>query len=197
MTSTSSKEECERQVHHYQSKFPTVLPMTSLELQEKRQRQEEPLLLVDVRTEGERQVSIIPGAISMEELTKTLDNRQDETTLVVVTYCTVGYRSGLQAQQLQEKYPNLRVYSLDGILAYSHTDSPLVDPVTGEPTRHVHAFAKPWKSCANPSYQVHCYDYPNVVGRVVQVGGLAFVRGIQHMAHLLARCCCSTRKRQE
>eukprot|EP00428_Durinskia_dybowskii_P061701 CAMPEP_0170363784 /NCGR_PEP_ID=MMETSP0117_2-20130122/5035_1 /TAXON_ID=400756 /ORGANISM="Durinskia baltica, Strain CSIRO CS-38" /LENGTH=174 /DNA_ID=CAMNT_0010618261 /DNA_START=90 /DNA_END=614 /DNA_ORIENTATION=+ len=174
--------------------------MTSLELQEKQRQGQERLILVDVRTEGERQVSIIPGAISLEEFTANLNEgrQDDESMFTVVTYCTIGYRSGLQAQQLQEKYPHLpRVYSLDGILAYSHTDAPLVDPVTGEPTRHVHAFARPWRPCANPAYEIHCYEYPNVLGRLVQVGGLVLVRGTQHLAHVLTKCCCCTRKREE
>ena len=40
--------------------------------------------------------------------------------LIVVTYCTLGYRSGLQAVRLKRQYPNLNVYSLDGIVPFTH-----------------------------------------------------------------------------
>ncbi len=199
MATTSSEVECQRQVRFYQSKFPTVPTMTSLELQERRRSNEyssngaKTIILVDVRTEKERQVSIIPGAIPLEEL--HLETPIDDS-ISIVTYCTIGYRSGLEGQRLLETYPSLRVYSLDGILAYSHTDASLVDPLTGESTRQVHAFAKAWKKCCNPEYKIHYYGSSGLLGRLMQVAGLIILRGAQHAAYLLSSCYCPRRRRE-
>ena len=41
------------------------------------------------------------------------------TSEIIVIYCTIGYRSGLEAIRLRDKY-NLNVKNLDGILGYTH-----------------------------------------------------------------------------
>ena len=53
--------------------------------------------LVDVRTPDEQVVSMIPGAITAREFE---DNRKSYEGAIVVTYCTIGGRSGKYAGQL-------------------------------------------------------------------------------------------------
>eukprot|EP00588_Corethron_pennatum_P030287 CAMPEP_0194336936 /NCGR_PEP_ID=MMETSP0171-20130528/74629_1 /TAXON_ID=218684 /ORGANISM="Corethron pennatum, Strain L29A3" /LENGTH=115 /DNA_ID=CAMNT_0039100529 /DNA_START=28 /DNA_END=371 /DNA_ORIENTATION=- len=57
-----------------------------------------PLILVDVRTPEERVVSTIPGSITPEDLVRLpLPDTGAPVPPLVVTYCTVGYRSGMAA----------------------------------------------------------------------------------------------------
>jgi rhodanese-related sulfurtransferase len=105
-------------------------------------------VLVDVRTHEEQDVSMIPHAIHLQEFEALLDQiilrsndnnnhmrvkgdgHHDEYLMDdippifinVITYCTIGYRSGLQARYLRHKY-NLhsdKIYNLDGIVSYTH-----------------------------------------------------------------------------
>lgn len=189
---TPAEEECRRQVQSYQSRFPSVPTMTSRELLELGRSTDNDdlnkLVVVDVRSKPERQVSMIPGSIALEDL--EFDSIPRDERASVVTYCTIGYRSGIEARRLQKLLPETKVYSLDGILAYSHTGEPLVDPSSGQTTNEVHAFAKPWQKSANPDYQTRLFDFPAILGRLVQVGVLVVWRGAQHVGFLLFSKCC-------
>ena len=108
------------------------------------------VILVDVRSKPERDVSIISGAVSLDDFkakilpsleAKFEDNvdvdRLDNSPLqdMVVTYCTIGFRSGLEARKLMHDYPTLfeswtaenenscenktLIGNLDGILAFA------------------------------------------------------------------------------
>ena len=57
----------------------------------------EPPVLVDVRSDDEREVSTLPGAISQKEFEKDPDRFAGRE---VVTYCTIGYRSGRYTEKL-------------------------------------------------------------------------------------------------
>jgi rhodanese-related sulfurtransferase len=146
--STSTKQEqLERQVQFYQEKtWPHIPRMTPHELVSLQEQQLESnsehqdncnnknrVLLIDVRTAAERAVSVIPGAVPLQQVshrgsssesaaTVQLLLRQDTT---VVTYCTIGYRSGMEATRLLHRYPTLegRIYNLDGIVAYTYLNS--------------------------------------------------------------------------
>lgn len=71
-------------------------------------------LLVDVRSEPERKVSIISGAISLHDLNMNVipklietDRPSDDMPSSIIMYCTIGYRSGMEGQKLMKKYPAL------------------------------------------------------------------------------------------
>lgn len=66
-------------------------------------------VLVDCRPKGE-QVSSVPGSIREEDL-KVQDVPKDTE---IVLYCTVGYRSGVKAAQLQKEYPDHKFANLKG-----------------------------------------------------------------------------------
>lgn len=67
------------------------------------------VVIVDCRNEDEQDVSMIPGAIRRQNL--DLDSVQKQG-VPVVCYCTVGYRSALEAKSLIAK--GLDAYNLRG-----------------------------------------------------------------------------------
>jgi rhodanese-related sulfurtransferase len=120
--SSSSKKEkkCFQVSKNYQNQFPDIPPMSSRELLQR--NLDDNLIIIDVRTNPERQVSMIPGAISLttfeQEVLMVHNNNNTDTT--IVTYCTIGYRSGMEARRLRQRYHLKNIYNLDGILAYTH-----------------------------------------------------------------------------
>jgi len=129
--------------------FPTVASISAEELVEKHRMMDaaDPsIVLLDVRPDDERQVSMIPGAISIEAFETDAEQYRDAT---VVTYCTVGVRSGYFAQELQER--GFDVLNLRGsLLSWAHEGGDLVD---GEgPTRRMHVYGRRW-DLAPESYE--------------------------------------------
>jgi len=125
----------------YSKKFPQVEGISAEEL-----RGLEPdrkVALVDVRTPEEQAVSMIPGAITQQEFDAHRANYADS---LVVTYCTIGARSGEYAAKLREE--GLEVRNLEGsILAWTHAGGELKGP--DGPTRKVHVYDKRWNLAAD------------------------------------------------
>ena len=92
-------------------------------------------LIVDVRAKAETEVSIIPGAITKAEFERT---QQDHHGKTIITYCTVGYRSGIYAQELKKKGWNVWNYQ-GSILDWCEHHLPVVTP-SGQNTKRVHTF---------------------------------------------------------
>ena len=60
-----------------------------------------PVIVVDVRSKAERDVSSIPSAMSLKEYEQGIANGSiPNNQTPVVTYCTVGYRSGMEVSLL-------------------------------------------------------------------------------------------------
>jgi rhodanese-related sulfurtransferase len=101
------------------------------------------VVLLDARTAPERNVSIIQGAVPVADYYNNIHNHnhhhQGRTRrggndngdsgnevnngtqpTIIICYCTIGYRSGLEATRLQRLCPDATVYNLDGIVAFSH-----------------------------------------------------------------------------
>lgn len=99
----------------------------------------ERIVLVDVRTPEEQTVSMIPGALSREafeaEVLPSLAGDGPKATelkgALVVPYCTVGYRSGLYAQELVQKHglnpQNVR--NGEGVIMWTFDGGALVRPL--------------------------------------------------------------------
>jgi len=122
----------------YASEFPTVQGITVAQLQQL-QRQEKKVVLVDVRSPEEIAVSYIPEAITPKEFESNLSKYQDAT---VIAYCTIGYRSGLYAEKLQQQ--GIEILNLEGsLLAWSHAGGKLTDGT--KDTRKVHVFGRQWQ----------------------------------------------------
>ncbi len=120
--------------------FPEVPDITAEELLEMRER--EPVVIVDVRQPAEQEVSMIAGAVTARQFEASGAEHRDAT---VVTYCTLGHRSGLYAQQLQNR--GWKVRNLKGsILAWTHAGGELVDGDGA--TRRVHVYGPRWSLAA-------------------------------------------------
>lgn len=126
------------------------------------------VFLVDVRSTAERSVSMIEGAIPLEAFSQIMTKRQQDlkrhqnqpknTTsnavpledpctsntstnkLTVICYCTIGYRSGMEARRMRQRFSSNHIrksrrnanatddindtedvyYNLDGIVAFAH-----------------------------------------------------------------------------
>jgi len=123
------------------SNFDNVSGITAQEL---RQRQDQnKLLIVDVRPDLERNISIIPGAISKEEFEKHSDLYQIKP---IVVYCTIGYRSAKYAMELSQQ--GFQVINLaGGILAWSHIQGELVNNAGA--TSQVHVYKRKFQLVAD------------------------------------------------
>lgn len=118
-----------------QEAFANVPSITPAEIRETDGR----LVLVDCRSPEERAVSGIEGAISRDTFEANLESYRDRR---VVTYCTIGYRSGVYAKELNTV--GFNVHNLvGGVLAWAHADAPFVTP-DGESTRRVHVYGRTW-----------------------------------------------------
>lgn len=121
----------------YQHAFPDVPEVATDELSQWLETGD--VVLVDVRSEDERKVSGIPGAISKAAFEENEDAYADKT---VVTYCTIGYRSGVYAETLRAK--GLDARNLRGsILSWVHDGKVVVDP-EGAETKRVHVYGPEW-----------------------------------------------------
>lgn len=122
--------------------FPQVETI-SAEALKARLEGDSPPVLVDVRPPEERQVSMLPGAITQEAFEA---NREAYAGREVVTYCTVGVRSGFAANTLRKE--GLDVKNFRGsIMAWTHIGGELVTP-EGEPTKKLHAYGPTWNYAA-------------------------------------------------
>lgn len=110
-----------------------VSDVSTEELQSLLERDDQSIVLVDVRSHSEREVSQIPGAISMDDFWSRRDELQNRT---VIASCTVGGRSLLFAQRCLRKGIRAHNYR-PGILGWCQAGGALVDP-DGQPTRRVH-----------------------------------------------------------
>lgn len=114
-------------------KFPDV-PAMAVDEALRRQR-EGNIVLVDVRSAKEQEVSMAEGAISAEAFDRDKETYDGKT---VVTYCTVGFRSGHLAEQLRRM--GWEVYNLEGaILGWVNEGGSLVD--RNGPTKRVHTWS--------------------------------------------------------
>jgi rhodanese-related sulfurtransferase len=204
-------ERCLDEAQSYQRKFPHAPPLASTSLRSFRTA--ESFRLVDARTQPEQAVSMIQGAVSLQQFRKEMESRscihqvlasseteellegtKDPSKPAIIVYCTIGYRSGLEATHLRRQYPDLEVYSLDGIVAYTHALEgcglpssvppdvqelpPLIDPKTSRVTRVIHTFGGAW-DLAPSSYNTVQFRPLALVSRLAQVGGTVVVRTIQ------------------
>jgi rhodanese-related sulfurtransferase len=113
----TNSERCHRLSGFYQGRYPDVPALCSTEFV--RTYNANSTVLVDVRTVPERNVSTLEGAVSLQEFEERASLLSPETK--IVTYCTIGYRSGMEARRLQYQYAlEGRISSLDGIVAYTH-----------------------------------------------------------------------------
>lgn len=134
LTEPKKRAKIERMYNSYRNlgfqKVPEVRPTEVGQL-------EDPLY-VDVRPEEERVVSYIPGSIDKQTFES---NPQAYAGRTIVTYCTIGARSGLYAKKLVKN--GWDAHNLAGsLLLWTHAGLPLQDEAG--PTYKVHTYGKRW-----------------------------------------------------
>ena len=105
----------------------------------------EDILLVDVRTDEERGVSMLPGAISARDFEARLAEPTGDGR-TVVAYCTIGARSSAYARKMAGR--GVDVLNLEGsVLAWTHAGGEFTTP-TG-PARRLHVYGRRWNLAAD------------------------------------------------
>lgn len=136
LTTQEKLDAIEDQYAGYKKGFPNVPEIEPDALAEALENDE--VVLVDTREPREWDVSHIPGAITQAEFEKRSDGLKDRP---IVTYCTIGYRSGQFAKRLIEQ--GFDASNLHGsILAWVHAGHPVINE-SGE-TKRVHVYGPQW-----------------------------------------------------
>ena len=126
----------EAMYHDYQSEFADVPDVAPAQLVE--WLDDANTVLVDVRKKKEREVSIIAGSITREEYESHADQYEGYR---VVSYCTIGYRSGKYSEQLRRD--GVDAWNLEaGILGWVHAGKPVQSE--GEQSWRVHVYGRQW-----------------------------------------------------
>ncbi|MEM8828436.1 MAG: rhodanese-like domain-containing protein [Cyanobacteria bacterium P01_G01_bin.19] len=143
-SAASKRSQIIAMYREYAREFPQVKGITVQKLQQL-QQQNQNIILVDVRSPKEREVSIIPGAITSEEFEANLEQYEDSNA-IIVAYCTIGYRSGKYASKLRQQ--GIEILNLEGsLLAWSYIEGKLVD--RNGSTNKVHVFGRQWQLTAD------------------------------------------------
>ncbi|MGI8438337.1 MAG: rhodanese-like domain-containing protein [Chthoniobacterales bacterium] len=115
-------------------------------------------VLFDVRTKAEYDVSHIAGAkrVDPDAAAGTIQLPHDQP---IVTYCSVGYRSGAFAKTLQDAgYTNVRNMS-GSIFEWANEGRPIVHD--GHPVEKVHPYNATWGKLLKPALRA---DVPSAGG---------------------------------
>ncbi|GAQ86224.1 hypothetical protein KFL_002770010 [Klebsormidium nitens] len=155
-TAEERKQAALQMYEGYKKHFPEVpeiSPANLHELLEKREAGDAKVVVVDVRGADEQSVSMIPdGTLKQADFEKRKSAYRDHQ---VVSYCTIGYRSGKYAESLRKE--GFDASNLIGsILMWTHAGYPLVSsydeekgsaPASDEPSRtpRVHTCGKKWR----------------------------------------------------
>ena len=104
-------------------------------------------VLFDVRTKPEYEVSHLPGArrIDPEAAASAIDLPKDQP---IVTYCSVGYRSGALAKKLQEAGFTQVENMAGSIFEWANQGRPLEHE--GKPAHKVHPYNATWGKLLKP-----------------------------------------------
>lgn len=105
-------------------------------------------VIVDVRSQAETDVSMIPGALTQSEFEKSAHLHQGKQ---IIVYCTIGVRSGNYAASLNQQGWNASNYK-GSILDWCAHDLPLV--ANGSGTNKVHTYNE-WYSAPAHYVGVH------------------------------------------
>ncbi|XP_072909178.1 HTH-type transcriptional regulator Rv0324-like isoform X1 [Hemitrygon akajei] len=140
-------------------RFPAVRNLGPDALEQLLREERGRLLVLDVRSPAEYEVSHLEGAIRVDPQTTDMEKVVKELGLAgspertVVCYCTVGYHASQMAQKLSEVWardsgPSVpvmpEVYNLDGGLRkWSQENRPMVDG-SSHLTSQVHPYSQLW-----------------------------------------------------
>ncbi|XP_041054181.1 uncharacterized protein LOC121283543 [Carcharodon carcharias] len=127
------------------------------------------ILLLDIRSPPEYEISHLQGAIRIDPETTNMDHLVKDLGLAdcieiteVICYCTVGYRSSKVAQKLLEFLASdagqhlrglLKVYNLEGgLVKWANERKAIVDS-ENQPTSLVHPYNMMWGQLLEPAFR--------------------------------------------
>ncbi len=139
-TDKTRKETVFNMYCDYQKKFPGVKEMSPREALMKIKKNN--LLFIDVRSPEETEVSMILGAVTKETFLQQVErNKNSFDNKTLITYCTIGYRSGIFAGKMAQK--NITIYNLQaGILGWVLEGGIVIDK-NGK-TNRIHVYGPKW-----------------------------------------------------
>ena len=121
----------------YKKDFPAVTDISPQQAMELLKKDE--VVFIDTRKPAEMKVSMLPNAITQKEF---LSHPEKYAGKTVVGYCTVSYRSGVFAREMEEK--GISVRNLEGgILAWTLEGGKVYDE-NGKETNRIHVYGKKW-----------------------------------------------------
>ena len=122
---------------------PDVPGLNAQELSQMLKAKESSVVVVDVRSSAEREVSTVNGAISKDEYENRQKQAEDVSDQLIVAYDTFGYRAIKWIEQ-QKKIGLKNVLFLEGgVIAWAHAKGQFIDD-KGRPTSKVHVLNKAW-----------------------------------------------------
>ncbi|XP_067866895.1 tRNA uridine(34) hydroxylase-like [Heterodontus francisci] len=141
-------------------RFPTVENVCSDAVEQLVKENRERVLLVDVRSPAEYEISHLQGAVridpeatNMDDVVKDLGVAGSGADTAVVCYCTVGFHASQLAQKLrnfvagdssQNFHGLIKIYNLEGgVLKWAREEKALVDS-SNQPTSLVHPYSHLW-----------------------------------------------------
>ena len=132
-----------RMVEAIKADYPDVATITAAALRDALPSGD--FVLVDVRTDEERGVSILPGAISAEVFEARLSELTGEGG-TVVAYCTIGARSSAYAREMGKR--GVEMLNLEGsVLAWTHAGGEF--QTGASPTKRLHVYGRRWNLAAD------------------------------------------------
>ena len=142
------------EISDIRNRYPDVKQIQTAELQSwLTNTDKEPVILIDARHRKEFSVSHISGAKHIPHNSKNLLNHLTDIKpdIPIVVYCSVGYRSSIMAEKLQNM-GFTKVYNLEGsIIKWANEGRPLVQ---GQATVHkVHPYNASWGSLPEKKYR--------------------------------------------
>lgn len=115
--------------------FPNIVDISVEEILKRQDR--EGILFIDVREPMEQEVSMIAGAITTDEFDRNIDKYKNYT---IITYCTIGYRTGIYARRLL-KHKGIKSYNMiGGLLSWVHSGQKIY--LETMETNRVHVYVK-------------------------------------------------------
>jgi sodium/bile acid cotransporter 7 len=136
LSEEDKKNRIYRMYREYKLDFPDVADMTPS--QAARLLRQGHVIFVDARSQAERKVSMLPGAVSKSVYLSHPNRYRGKK---IVSYCTIGYRSGIFAKEMGLK--GVRIYNLKaGLLGWIYAGGRIYDS-RGE-TRRVHVYGEKW-----------------------------------------------------
>ena len=133
---TRKRVKIEKLYLRYQKKFPEVQdvnPRTAMELTNTGK-----VVFIDDRETDEQSVSRLPGAITAGFYLADPERYDD---YIKIGYCTIGYRSGIFAQELGQR--GIPIYNLrGGVLAWVHDGGKVYNGAVE--TKRIHVYGEEW-----------------------------------------------------